>query len=158
MSTSFCGSTPKTLTKTAMLAESGATDMDFSLDGQWVIYAARENGTLWKSRIDGSNRMQLMAGATGAFAPHWSPDQKQILFTGFLLDKQPRLYVVSAQAVRLRRCCRWITGGRRCRATGGRMEGRLYWTCKTRLREANPRSAFWIWNRDACLRLRDPKG
>jgi DNA-binding winged helix-turn-helix (wHTH) protein/Tol biopolymer transport system component len=88
---------PKTLTKTAMLAESGATDMDFSLDGQWVVYAARENGTLWKSRIDGSNRMQLMAGATGAFAPHWSPDQKQILFTGFLLDKQPRLYVVSAQ-------------------------------------------------------------
>ena len=88
---------PKTLTKTAMLSESGATDMDFSLDGQWVVYAARESGTLWKSRIDGSNRVQLMAGATGAFAPHWSPDQKQILFTGFLLDKQPRLYVVSAQ-------------------------------------------------------------
>jgi Tol biopolymer transport system component len=71
--------------------------MDFSLDGQWVVYAARENGTLWKSRIDGSNRVQLMSGATGAFAPHWSPDQKEILFTGFLLDKQPRLYVVSAQ-------------------------------------------------------------
>jgi DNA-binding winged helix-turn-helix (wHTH) protein/Tol biopolymer transport system component len=88
---------PKTLTKTAMLSESGATDMDFSLDGQWVVYAARENGTLWKSRIDGSNRVQLMSGATGAFAPHWSPDQKEILFTGFLLDKQPRLYVVSAQ-------------------------------------------------------------
>src|SRR5258708_24897557 len=87
----------KTLTKTAMLAESGATDMDFSLDGQWVIYAARENGALWKSRMDGNNRMQWIAGATGAFAPHWSPDQKQILFTGFLLDKQPRLYVVSAR-------------------------------------------------------------
>jgi len=88
---------PKTLAKTAMLAESGATDMDFSLDGQWVVYAARENGTLWKSRIDGSGKVQLTAGATGAFVPHWSPDQKQILFTGFLLDKQPRLYVVSAQ-------------------------------------------------------------
>ena len=88
---------PRTLAKTAMLAESGATDMDFSLDGQWVVYAARENGTLWKSRIDGSSRMQLTAGATGAFAPHWSPDQKEILFTGFLLDRQPRLYVVSAQ-------------------------------------------------------------
>jgi Tol biopolymer transport system component len=70
--------------------------MDFSLDGQWVVYAARENGTLWKSRIDGSGKVQLTAGATGAFAPHWSPDQKQILFTGFLLDSQPRLYVVSA--------------------------------------------------------------
>jgi DNA-binding winged helix-turn-helix (wHTH) protein/Tol biopolymer transport system component len=87
---------PKTSVKTAMLAESGATDMDFSLDGQWVVYAARENGTLWKSRIDGSAKVQLTAGATGAFAPHWSPDQKQILFTGFLLDSQPRLYVVSA--------------------------------------------------------------
>ena len=88
---------PKTSAKTAMLAESGATDMDFSLDGQWVVYAARENGTLWKSRIDGTGKVQLTAGATGAFAPHWSPDQKEILFTGFLLDKQPRLYVVSAQ-------------------------------------------------------------
>jgi DNA-binding winged helix-turn-helix (wHTH) protein/Tol biopolymer transport system component len=88
---------PRTNEKTAMLAESGATDMDFSLDGQWVVYAARENGTLWKSRIDGSGKVQLTAGATGAFAPHWSPDQKQILFTGFLLDRQPRLYVVSAQ-------------------------------------------------------------
>jgi len=87
---------PKTSAKTAMLAESGATDMDFSLDGQWVVYAAREDGTLWKSRIDGSNRVQLTTGASGAFAPHWSPDQKQILFTGFLLDKQPRLYVVPA--------------------------------------------------------------
>jgi Tol biopolymer transport system component/DNA-binding winged helix-turn-helix (wHTH) protein len=88
---------PRTNAKTAMLAESGATDMDFSLDGQWVVYAARENGTLWKSRIDGSGKVQLTAAATGAFAPHWSPDQKQILFTGFLLDRQPRLYVVSAQ-------------------------------------------------------------
>jgi Tol biopolymer transport system component/DNA-binding winged helix-turn-helix (wHTH) protein len=88
---------PRTNAKTAMLAESGATDMDFSLDGQWVVYAARENGTLWKSRIDGSGKLQLTAAATGAFAPHWSPDQKQILFTGFLLDRQPRLYVVSAQ-------------------------------------------------------------
>lgn len=87
---------PKTGVKTAMLAESGATDMDFSLDGQWVVYAARENGTLWKSKIDGSEKVQLTAGATGAFAPHWSPDQKEILFTGFLLDSQPRLYVVSA--------------------------------------------------------------
>jgi Tol biopolymer transport system component len=88
---------PRNGAKTAMLAESGATDMDFSLDGQWVVYAARENGTLWKSRIDGSSKVQLTAAATGAFAPHWSPDQKQILFTGFLLDRQPRLYVVSAQ-------------------------------------------------------------
>jgi Tol biopolymer transport system component len=87
---------PKSSAKKAMLEASGATDMDFSLDGQWVVYAARENGTLWKSRIDGTGRLQLTAAATGAFAPHWSPDQKEILFTGFLIDKQPRLYVVSA--------------------------------------------------------------
>jgi DNA-binding winged helix-turn-helix (wHTH) protein/Tol biopolymer transport system component len=88
---------PKTSSRTALLTDSGATDMDFSLDGKWVVYTARENGTLWKSRLDGSGKLQLTTKATGAFAPHWSPDQKQVLFTGFLLDKQPRLYVVSAQ-------------------------------------------------------------
>lgn len=88
---------PKTSSKTAMLTESGATNIDFSLDGQWVVYAARESGTLWKSRLDGSGKLELTAKATGAFAPTWSPDEKQILFTGFLLDKQPRLYVVSSK-------------------------------------------------------------
>ncbi len=87
----------KTSSKTAMLTESGATDINFSLDGQWVVYAARENGTLWKSRLDGTSKVELTAKATGAFAPTWSPDEKQILFTGFLLDKQPRLYVVSSK-------------------------------------------------------------
>jgi len=88
---------PKTSSKTAMLTESGATSIDFSLDGQWVVYAARESGTLWKSRLDGTGKLELTAKATGAFAPTWSPDEKQILFTGFLLDKQPRLYVVSSK-------------------------------------------------------------
>ncbi len=88
---------PKTASKSAMLTESGATDINFSLDGQWVVYAARENGTLWKSKLDGTGKVELTARATGAFAPTWSPDEKQILFTGFLLDKQPRLYVVSSK-------------------------------------------------------------
>ena len=88
---------PKTASKSAMLTESGATDINFSLDGQWVVYAARENGTLWKSRLDGTGKVELTAKAIGAFAPTWSPDEKQILFTGFLLDKQPRLYVVSSK-------------------------------------------------------------
>lgn len=88
---------PKSSQKTAMLIESGATDMAFSLDGQWVVYAARENGTLWKSRLDGTGKLELTAKATGAFAPAWSPDEREILFTGFLLDKQPRLYVVSSK-------------------------------------------------------------
>ena len=88
---------PKSSAKTAMLTESGATDIDFSLDGKDVVYTARESGTLWKSRLDGTGKMELTAQATGAFAPAWSPDEKQILFTGFLLDKQPRLYVVSSK-------------------------------------------------------------
>ncbi|MGB2629118.1 MAG: winged helix-turn-helix domain-containing protein [Candidatus Acidiferrum sp.] len=87
----------KTSAKTAMLTESGATDIDFSHDGQYVVYTSRESGTLWKSRLDGTGKMELTAKATGAFAPAWSPDEKQILFTGFLLDKQPRLYVVSSK-------------------------------------------------------------
>ncbi len=88
---------PKTSSKTAMLTESGAADINFSLDGQWVVYAARENGTLWKSRLDGSGKVEFTAKATGAFAPTWLPEEKQILCSGFLLDKQPRLNVVSCK-------------------------------------------------------------
>jgi hypothetical protein len=31
----------------------------FSKDGQWVAYASFPDGTLWKSRADGSQRLQL---------------------------------------------------------------------------------------------------
>jgi WD40 repeat protein len=36
-----------------------ATDVSFSRDGQWVVYVAYPEGTLWRSRVDGGERLQL---------------------------------------------------------------------------------------------------
>ena len=43
----------------AFLPGVSATDMDFSSDGKWVTYVAVPEGTLWRCRADGSERLQL---------------------------------------------------------------------------------------------------
>jgi Tol biopolymer transport system component len=77
-----------------ILPDAGATDVDVTADGEWLVYSLRENGALWKSRRNGTERLELTAQAPGALAPQWSPDGKEVLFTAFFLDKRSQLYVV----------------------------------------------------------------
>ncbi len=70
---------------------------DFSRDGQWVTYITFPEGTLWRSRIDGSERLQLTLPSMQAMTPRWSPDSKRIAFVGAALGKPLRIYVVSAE-------------------------------------------------------------
>jgi Tol biopolymer transport system component/DNA-binding winged helix-turn-helix (wHTH) protein len=77
-----------------VLPDAGATDVDVTADGEWLVYSLRENGALWKSRRSGKERIELTASAPGALAPQWSPDGNEVLFTGFFLAKRPQLYVV----------------------------------------------------------------
>ncbi|HTW32077.1 MAG TPA: protein kinase [Candidatus Sulfotelmatobacter sp.] len=71
--------------------------VDFSKDGQWVTYVSYREGTLWRSRADGSDRMQLTYPPMYPVLPRWSPDGKQILFFEFSLspDKPARIYEIS---------------------------------------------------------------
>jgi Tol biopolymer transport system component len=74
-----------------------AEEVDFSLDGQWVTYADIPDGTLWRSRVDGSERLQLTNGLR-ATLPRWSPDGKQIVFpSNRQLGKPWTLSLVSPQ-------------------------------------------------------------
>jgi Tol biopolymer transport system component/DNA-binding winged helix-turn-helix (wHTH) protein len=54
--------------------------VDFSKDGQWVAYVTFPEQTLWRSRIDGSERLQLTSSPVRAAAPQWSPNGKRITF------------------------------------------------------------------------------
>ena len=70
--------------------------MDFSRDGQWVTYVSYPEGSLWRSKADGSERLQLTFPPMQAFLPRWSPDQKQIVFTGNASRQARKNYLVSA--------------------------------------------------------------
>src|SRR6516225_7221453 len=76
---------PRTRQNYTILPDAGATDVDVTPDGEWLVYSLRENGALWKSRRTGRERIELTASAPGALAPQWSPDGREVLFTGFFL-------------------------------------------------------------------------
>lgn len=72
--------------------------VDFSRDGQWVTYVSYREGTMWRSKLDGSDRLQLTYPPMYPVLPRWSPDGKQIIFFEFGLgaDKPARIYEVSS--------------------------------------------------------------
>ena len=72
-----------------------AGDVDFSRDGQWVAYVSYPDGALWRSKIDGNERLQLTYPPMQAALAHWSPDGKQIAFSGTLPGKPWTIYLIS---------------------------------------------------------------
>jgi Tol biopolymer transport system component/DNA-binding winged helix-turn-helix (wHTH) protein len=59
-----------------------AEGVSFSRDGGWVAYVMYPDGTLWRSKVDGSERLQLTFPPLVAGSSNWSPDGKRIAFMG----------------------------------------------------------------------------
>jgi eukaryotic-like serine/threonine-protein kinase len=73
-----------------------ADSVSFSKDGQWVAYVSFPEGALWRSKSDGSQRIQLIYPPLTPVGPKWSPDGQQIAFYAFSGPK-PKLYIVANQ-------------------------------------------------------------
>ena len=74
-----------------------AEGLAFSQDGQWVAYISYPEGTLWRCKVDGSERTQLTFSPLRAFLPRWSPDGTQIAFSATLHQTRLNIYLVSSK-------------------------------------------------------------
>ena len=73
-----------------------ATGVSGSRDGKWVTYVAYPEHTLWRSKVDGSERLQLTFPPLYVLQPRWSPDGRRIAFMALQGEKSWSIYVISS--------------------------------------------------------------
>jgi Tol biopolymer transport system component/DNA-binding winged helix-turn-helix (wHTH) protein len=102
----FIGVNPQYELLRAMPHSSAFTDLDqnlnsaalveYSPDGQWVAWLNTADGSLWRSRADGSERIELTAPPFRIFSMKWSPDDNRLV----LMAEEPgmpwKLYLIDA--------------------------------------------------------------
>jgi Tol biopolymer transport system component len=71
--------------------------VSFSPDRATIAWTSYPEGTLWRSRLDGTERVQLTQGPSIARFPHWSPDGSAIVFTAAHPGSDWQLYTVPAR-------------------------------------------------------------
>jgi Tol biopolymer transport system component len=54
--------------------------VDTSSDGRWIAYVTFPEFALWKSRVDGSERLRLTGPGWQVLLPRWSPDGRRLVF------------------------------------------------------------------------------
>ncbi len=79
-----------------------AIHVNFSPDRKWVTYVAYPEYTLWRSKVDGSERLQLTTVDLMVMQPRWSPDGTRIAFKGLKAkaDKPWSVFVIPAEGGR----------------------------------------------------------
>ncbi len=73
-------------------------DVEFSRDGQWIAYVRHPDGTLWRSRPDGTGRLQLSFPPQTASLPRWSPDGRKIAYMSVTPEGNWDTRIVAAES------------------------------------------------------------
>jgi WD40 repeat protein len=73
------------------LAGISAFSPTFSSDGKWVAYTSYPDHTLWRSRSDGTDRLQLTYSPMSVLYPFTSPDGKRVVYG----NSDSETYVIS---------------------------------------------------------------
>src|SRR3984957_10094414 len=72
-----------------------AMESRVSRDGKWIIYVSYPDRALWRSRSDGSERVQLTFPPMMVFYPEISPDGTKVAFNGLTASSGLGIYVLS---------------------------------------------------------------
>ena len=88
---------PKSSVFTALDQSLSAADLaEYSPDGNWVAWLNASDGSLWRSRVDGTDRIELTTPPLRIFSMKWSPDNKRLA----LMAEEPgtpwKLYLLDA--------------------------------------------------------------
>lgn len=76
---------------------SAAALAEYSPDGQWVAWLNAADGSLWRSRIDGSERIELTPPPLRIFAMKWSPDDKRLVLMAIEPGMPWKIYLIDAE-------------------------------------------------------------
>lgn len=74
---------PKSGQPSPFLGGISAEWIAFPKDGKWAAYVSYPEGTLWRCKADGSERVQLTFPPLRPALPRWSPDGKTLVFFQF---------------------------------------------------------------------------
>ena len=81
---------------------SNARRVEFSRDGKWVAWIKQDDNSLWRSRLDGSERVQLTAKPLQIFMMHWSADDRHIAVMGMEPGRTWKIYTIDADGGQLK--------------------------------------------------------
>ncbi len=80
---------------------SAAALAQFSLDGKWMAWVNAADNSLWRSRIDGSERIELTSSDVRIFTMKWSPDDQRLAVMAEEPGKPWKIYLVDADGGKL---------------------------------------------------------
>ena len=93
---------PKSSTFTTLDQNLSAASLaQYSPDGKWIAWLNASDNSLWRSRVDGSERIQLTTPLQRIFTMKWSPDDRRLAVMGLEPGKPWKIYLIDAEGGKL---------------------------------------------------------
>jgi len=76
---------------------SAAAMAEYSPDGKWVAWLNEADNSLWRSRVDGKERIELTTSPLRIFNMRWSPDDRSLAVMAEEPGKPWKIYLIDAE-------------------------------------------------------------
>ncbi len=94
--------TPNSAAFTPLDLNLSAADLaQYSPDGKWIAWLNAADDSLWRSRADGSERIELTSSLLHVFAMKWSQDDRRLAVMGEEAGKPWKIYLIDAEGGKL---------------------------------------------------------